>query len=438
MTDQTYSRRNFLSLAATLAVTGVAGSVNADSYDKIPTGSGPTSSPPRPSGPGGKNVRTVRGLMAPEHLGITDMHEHVLRDHVPDDAQISTMFDKETLEESAMFSEPEPVPDRFFPQKGNPITLRNRSYLIPYYANGKDQFVLDESLMTGELEDFAALGGKSILDCSVSYERGDVKTVRAMSERTGVNVVMSTGINSHVLLPQKFKSMTVTELAQFFEKEIEVGIDDTDICCGNIKLFAESGQFGRKATEDVPLLRGLEAAASISRNNGVPVTVHAYLLGNDVLREFLQKAMEFGMPEGRMILAHFPTALMPMSYKTLLQDPKSFTPDFDIGYWAMDRGFVLSFDLFGSSISWVDKREGLAPPYDPLALAAIYQYVKAGYGDRIVMGMDVWMRNSTRRYGGAGFAGLLNSIVPTLLENGLSQKEIDTILIATPARMLAF
>jgi phosphotriesterase-related protein len=48
------------------------------------------------------------------------------------------------------------------------------------------------------------------------------------------------------------------------------------------------------------------------------------------------------------------------------------------------------------------------------------------------------MRNSARKYGGPGIAQLLNYVVPKLMENGLTQKEIDQILIHTPARMLAF
>jgi phosphotriesterase-related protein len=376
--------------------------------------------------------------MAPQYLGITDMHEHVLRDHVPGVAESLLMFDTETLKELMMLSDPGDVPASFFPEKDNPITLKNRAYLTHYYANGQDQFLLDKEMMLGEMRDFATLGGQSILDCSPTYERGNPLVVRQMSEETGVNIVMSTGINSHVLLPAKYKKMDVKELAGFFEKEIFVGIDDTDVHCGHIKLLAESEQFGVKATEDLPLLRGLEAAARVSRNTGVPVTVHAYLLGTETLKVFLGMAINFGMPKDRMILAHFSTALAPMDFRTLMHNPKSFGLNLDIGYWAMDRGFILSFDLFGSGYSWVDSREGLAPAYDPLAMAAIYQYVKAGYGDRIVMGTDLWMRNSARKYGGPGIAQLLNYVVPKLMENGLTQKEIDQILIHTPARMLAF
>lgn len=431
------SRRDFLRMSGTLALAGAAGSLLAGCQDSA-TSSARLAPPPIAAKAGGKNVRTVRGLMAAEYLGVTDMHEHVLRDHIPGIAESLMMFDAETLKQLAMFSDPGEVPPGFFPEEGNPINLQNRHYLTYYYANGKDQFLLDEQLMSGELRDFAALGGRSILDCSPTYERGNPRVVQRMSELNGVNIIMSTGINSHVLLPAKYKKMSVAQLGDFFEKEIFVGIDDSGVCCGNIKLLAESEQFGVKATEDVPLMHGLEAAAAVSRNTGVPVTVHAYLLGDKVMREFLEKASSFGMPKDRMILAHFSTALAPMNFGVLMRDPSKFTPNLDIGYWAMDRGFILSFDLFGSGSAWADVREGLVPAYDPLSLAAIYQYVKAGYGDRIVVGTDSWMRNATRKNGGAGISHLLNFVVPRLLENGLTQQDIDQIMIHTPARLLAF
>ena len=438
MKNNIKSRREFLRITGTIALAGAAGSLLLGCVSKSASATAKMTPAPIPAKAGGKNVRTVRGLMAAEYLGVTDMHEHVLRDQLPSDAEALMMFDAETLKEMAMLSEPEEVPPGFFPEKGHPIKLQNRNYLTHYYANAQDQFLLDKDLMLGELRDFAALGGKSILDCSPTYERGNPLTIRQMSAETGVNVVMSTGINSHVLLPAKYKKMTVKELTEFFEKEIFVGIDDTDVCCGNIKLLAESAQFGAKATEDLPLLRGLEAAAAMCRNTGVPVTVHAYMLGNKTFKEFLEIAIKYGMPKDKMILSHFSTALGPMRYKSLMKDLKGFMPNLDMGFWAMDRGFILSFDLFGAGTSWADTSSGLVPAYDPISLAAIYQYVKAGYGDRIVMGTDVWMRNSTRKNGGAGISHLLNFVVPMLLENGLTQKEVDQILIHTPARLLAF
>lgn len=429
-------RRTFLryaglsTLAATTGTLSMAGKALA-AGDKIH---------PKPpaAAQGAKNVRTVRGLIAPEHLGVTDMHEHVLRDHILTSQETEKLFDVETIKKMAMLGDPKPVPESFFPGKDNTITLENRHAMMHFYPNAKDAFLLDEELMMGEVGDFASLGGNSILDCSVTFERGNPEVMKRMSEKSGVNLVMSTGINSHVLIPAAFKEMDVKGLTEYFEQELYVGINGTDICAGNIKLLAEREDHGERASSDETLLRGVEAAAAVSRNSGVPVTVHAYDLGDEVLKEFLGKAKDLGMPKDRMILSHFSTALRPMAQKELVTDPDKFKPNLDIGFWAMDQGYILSFDLFGAGHGWIDSRGGDVPSYDPLSFAAIYQFVKAGYGDRIVMGTDLWARTSARRNGGPGIAHLLNFVVPQLKESGVPQDAIDQIMVKTPARLLAF
>jgi phosphotriesterase-related protein len=42
------------------------------------------------------------------------------------------------------------------------------------------------------------------------------------------------------------------------------------------------------------------------------------------------------------------------------------------------------------------------------------------------------------RYGGKGYAHILESIVPRLRGRGFTQDQIDAILVANPARALAF
>jgi phosphotriesterase-related protein len=434
------SRRDFLRIAGQLTA-AAASSQLVGCFDDSVAGTDPNrpaTPDPIPSPAGGKNVRTVRGPMDPTHLGITDMHEHVLRDREITPEQAATMFDAETLEKLAELSSPPPVPKSFFPDEpDHPILLRNRHYLTRFYANAQNNFVLGKDLMLGELKTFAALGGKSILDCSPTYERGTPSVVRQMSEETGINVILSTGINSHTMLPIRFKNMTVGQLAEYFEREINVGIEDSDVKAGHIKLLAEAAEYGVPATADQSLLRGLEAAAAVSRNTGAPVTLHAFNLMED-FKPLLEKVAAFGMPKDRMILSHFSTNLGPMDLKTMVREPQKLAPNLEAGLWAMDRGFVLSFDLFGAGMTWFDSHRGHVPEYDPRAMAAIFQYVKAGLGDKIVLGTDLWMRTQTREHGGPGIALLLNEVVPQLLDVGLSQDEVDQILIRTPARLLAF
>ena len=389
----------------------------------------------------GKVIHSVRGPISPLQLGITSMHEHVILgdDSDPDEGDPLQIYDQETLQKMMHFAQPEDVPESFFPQgPDHPITLENRAYLEHYYHKAEGAFALDEPLMTAEIGDFKKQGGQSILDVSITNERGDPRTIRHMSEVTGVNIMMSTGINSHVLIPKKYKVMSEPELIAFFEKELNVGIRDTGILAANIKLLAEGPDTDLPPSRDETLIRALKAAANVSRNTGAPVTVHCYALGDEEFDGLLKTASAAGMPKDRMTIAHFPTELRPMQYEALLNDPDKLKPNLDIGYRAMDDGFILSFDLFGAGEAWKDTGDGQVPNDDLIALAAIYQYAKRGYADRIVLGTDVWTRLGTRRFGGRGIAQLLNYVVPTLKKYGVSQADIDQIMIQNPARILAY
>ena len=56
-------------------------------------------------------------------------------------------------------------------------------------------------------------------------------------------------------------------------------------------------------------------------------------------------------------------------------------------------------------------------------------------GGHIVLGQDVCFKVSLKRYGGWGYAHLLENIVPIMRAEGFSHTDIDTLLIANPRRV---
>lgn len=387
----------------------------------------------------GKAVRTVRGPMAPEELGFTSMHEHALFRPTPGPVEAVKTFGTDVLGMAADLIKPDPIPKSFFPQKNNPITIENRGYLYYHFANAEDAYGLDEGLMTGEIGEFAAIGGKSILDCSVPYERGNPEIVRRISEKTGVNIVMSTGVNLASMVPKRYRKMNVAQMIGFFEKELNEGIDHTDIQAGQIKLYVDGKKYiGRDELKpDGVFMTGLEAAANVAANTGAPVTIHVYDLDQEEYTFLLSQAKKYGMPMDRMIFAHSDTMVRKeMFLEKILKDPECLSLNLEPCRRALNQGVVLSFDLLGTCIA--DTRAGHTSMDDAFALASISQYLREGYADQIVLGTDTWIRLNTRRYGGHGMIHLINYAIPTLLKYGTSQKDIDRVTIDNPARLLAF
>ncbi len=52
--------------------------------------------------------------------------------------------------------------------------------------------------------------------------------------------------------------------------------------------------------------------------------------------------------------------------------------------------------------------------------------------DRVMLSMDITRRSHLKANGGLGFAYLVDSFLPELLNHGISQAEIDTMMIHTP------
>ncbi|MEZ5355621.1 MAG: hypothetical protein R2762_23545 [Bryobacteraceae bacterium] len=109
-------------------------------------------------------------------------------------------------------------------------------------------------------------GVHTIVDVTTFDVGRDVRFGQEVSRRSGVNIVACTG--QHMFAPESYHTRTVAEVAELFVKEIEKGIDDTDIKAGVIKVAARSG------TLTPAEVNVFKAAARASKATGVPVTTH--------------------------------------------------------------------------------------------------------------------------------------------------------------------
>lgn len=76
--------------------------------------------------------------------------------------------------------------------------------------------------------------------------------------------------------------------------------------------------------------------------------------------------------------------------------------------------------------------------YIRLSVTSLAFLIKEGYEDRIVIAHDIHTKNRLTKYGGHGYSHILNNIVPKMLSRGISQKQVDKILIDNPKQWLTF
>ncbi len=120
------------------------------------------------------------------------------------------------------------------------------------------------------LQELKAAGVQTVVDLTTYDGERDVRFLQEVSRKSGLHIIACTGQrflplrSTRVSMP----SRTVSGLADFFVKEIDRGIDGTNIKAGVIKI-------GIVAARPTPLEEvGLRAAARATRATGVPIRVH--------------------------------------------------------------------------------------------------------------------------------------------------------------------
>ena len=359
-------------------------------------------------------VMTVRGPIAPEDLGFTSLHEHILVD----------------LAECYRNRYRQILPDVDMPD--GPFAMEDRSTLRHAILLSSSNLRLDdEGVAMGEVADFRAAGGSAIVETGAPGIRtaSDVVAFKRISEQTGVHIVACTGLYAEDSWPESFRGLTREQYSDYLLAEIANGIGDSGILPGQIKVAYE----GSTPAADTYA----RAAALVSRESGLSLQVHVgLLLSNDYTRKTLLPLLYEGdcVPE-RTVICHVENWLGSLSLTQLVTDPRSAASDLTLLKEVLDRGFNVCFTCIGAE--WDLEQMGFAHRPDWFYLAGILALIKDGYAGQIFLGHDVFTKLATRRGGGEGFTRIPTFVLPTLRRCGVSEADIQKISVENPARLLA-
>jgi phosphotriesterase-related protein len=342
-----------------------------------------------PAAPAGLAM-TVRGPVPAADLGMTLIHEHLHMDATPLLAvhgypvQAERPFDLAAAAEARW--NPGSHPDNY-------------------------RFT-DDATVAEELAAFRALGGGCVVDQTPPSLGRDPLALRAISEASGLHVVMGTG---HYLAPTHaagVAGMREEALAEAMAAEIRDGVGATGVRPGII------GEIGTSAPVDPEEERVLRAAARAATASGLAVSVHLHPWGRTGTR-VLDVLLAEGLAPGRIVLGHLNTAWDDDPYLRGLAD----------------RGAVLAFDLFGFDHSLLGL--GRWPPSDADVASVVVSLVRAGHGGRVLVSGDIGVRTRLVAFGSWGFAHVPRHVVPLLVERGLGEQEVEQMLVAGPSAVLA-
>ena len=359
-------------------------------------------------------IMTVLGPIAPEELGFTSMHEHVLYDGhcfrrrfghlIPPDAPVKV---------------------------DEPVTLDNLGKLKHGFIMSDDAIVMtDVELLSAELADFKGEGGSAVVDMSTPGMRVDPLGTRTVSQQSGVHIVITTGFYSRDSWPESFLQMGQKEMEAHMMEEIEKGLDGTDVRPGHVKVAIEE-DFSE------PEVNALRAGARVARRTGFSMTVHqGMLLPPEAGLRIADILAEEKIEPDRVVIAHNDGNFVEHELRKLILEPESWRLELGAARALLARGLNLSIDCFGHY--WDAEVLGVGPTPDWQRMAGLVKLIQEGHARQLVLGTDTFVKILLRRFGGDGYCRLTSVVVPSLASVGVSEQEIRRITVDNPARILAY
>lgn len=297
-------------------------------------------------------IRTVVGELEPERLGVCDSHDHL-----------------------------------FF-----------RSVMLP------GQELDDADAALAEVREFAAAGGQAIVQWTPHGLGRRVEELPEISTQTGVSLIAATGLHRAEHYPEGFVDKVRPRLAEIFRDELIVGIGNSSVRAGLIKV---AGGFHRL---DDHARFVMHAAAEAHHATGAPIAIH-HELGSaaDAVLDLLVDTLD--VPPGSVILGHLNRFPDPRAHLDLAK-----------------RGAWLAFD--GPS------RANNAT--DPHLLDCLAGLIDGGYGDRLLLGGDTTTAKARGATGeGPGMSFLLTVLRPRITRE-FGAEVADAIFRTNPARAFAW
>jgi phosphotriesterase-related protein len=338
----------------------------------------------------------VLGALAPDAIGITLAHEHLLIDF------------------EVMFVEPAAPGDRA--RARELVSLANLGWVRQHFnANLDNLRLLDEQVARDEILLFKDAGGRTVVDPTPKTLGRDPRALARIARGTGLNVVMGSGYYVAASHPPDMDRRTVDELAREMIADVTTGVGDTGIRAG---LLGEIGTTFPWTANEQKVLR---AAIAAQRESGAPLMIHPgrHPAMPMELAEFVRRE---GGDLRRTIMCHICRTIA---------DVRAVIDLAQTGIW-------LEYDLFGLENSYYPYNPSFDMPNDGGRMAHVLALIAAGHHDQLLLSHDIAYKTSLVKYGGYGYHHLLVNVVPRLRAKGLDDAGLRRLLVENPARAFAF
>ncbi len=263
----------------------------------------------------------------------------------------------------------------------------------------------DVDLAIKELSDYAAAGGRSLIDVTSGGLNRNPVALKRISEATGVHVVMGAAWYREDVYPSFVQETETNALAAKIVAELTEGLEGTDIKAGVIGEIGTERRFITPAQERV-----FRASARAQRQTGVLIVTHTTHFGELALEQ-IALLKEEGVEPDRIAVSHLGDRISPDRFLAIARE-----------------GVYLSIDNIGYC--------GDGYPPDEVRAENVRRLIEEGYLDQIMLGGDVCQKSHLRAYGGKGYAHVPRVFLPILRGIGITEEQIHQMTVVNPARAL--
>jgi phosphotriesterase-related protein len=261
------------------------------------------------------------------------------------------------------------------------------------------------------IEELQAAGFSSLLDpCPMDIGR-DVELYAAVSVRTGFNILFSTGIYNEHLGGAYWRYKLLADpngaenLAALYVNELTEGVGPAKLKPAVIKLAI--GTNPDSAFE----AKLITAAVIACKATGAPILAHTDGVGGDIL---LDKLTTRGIPAHRIIIAHCCGSADAAYHRRIV-----------------DGGSYIGFDRFGLEMIQSDE----------VRIQGLTRLLQDGFASQVLVSHDCAFCQRGRVIPDAGLSTnplhFSHNIAPRLIERGVTQETIDSLLLDNPRRFFS-
>ncbi|HUA40035.1 MAG TPA: phosphotriesterase-related protein [Streptosporangiaceae bacterium] len=290
------------------------------------------------------------------------------------------------------------------------VFVLNEEVRQNYPAGWNEDDRVDDAI--GKLNALAGRGCQTIADPTVLGLGRDIERIKRVASGTDLNIIVATGLYTYNEVPLYFRfryphSDGRDPMADMFVADITTGIADTGVKAAFLKC----------AIDDQGMTPGVErvlrAVARAHTETGAPVTVHTHPhsgTGRDVIRVLREQGADLT----KVVLGH-----------------SGDSTDLDYLSELADAGCLLGMDRFGLN---------LITPFED-RVATVAALCERGYAESMVLSHDAscyidWFPpEAVPMFAPAWhFEHLFDDVLPALREQGVTQSQIDAMLVGNPRR----